>query len=274
VTIAHCGRGVDIVLIGVAVRYRDPLESHFCCFVLKNGIPIGYGPSTVSVGCCELGLNLFPEFRGAEVKFIYPQLTRVLHQVLGAQYFFLTPYGMGEGNPAAIRTGAFWFYRKLGFRPTNPDVEELAQAEERRMRREPGRRSSTGTLRRLSHTAAFSDLSAGQCPPLDLGGIGVRQSRIIATKFAGVRARAQKQGLRVVAKFLGDAVPGRHAPDERRAWEMLAPLIVSLPDLEDWNASDRKRLRRILRRKGEASEIGVDQLVWSHERLRRGLQEL
>ena len=273
VSLLSCGRGLAIALIGVVPRYRDPLESHYSFLVLKNGIPIAYGPSTVSLGCCEIGINLFPEFRGAEIRYIYPQFMRALHQVLGARYFYLTPYGMGENNPDAIRTGAFWFYRKLGFRPTSPAVEQLARAEEERMRRSPGARSSTGMLRRLSHTAAFFDLSDGDCRPLDLGGIGLRQSRFVAESFAGDRRRASERCLRRLARALG--LPGipRLDPDQRRAWESLAPLLARIP-VEGWSQRDKRRLRRILREKGGPSERGVDRLIRAHEPLLAGLRSL
>jgi len=274
VSLLSCGRGVAIALIGVVPRYRDPLESHYFFLVLKNGIPIAYGPSTVSLGCCEIGINHFPEFRGAEIRFIYPQFMRVLHQVLGARYFFLTPYGMGEGNPAAIRTGAFWFYRKLGFRPTSPAVEELARAEEERLQREPGNRSSVAMLRRLSHTAAFLDLSRGECRPLDLGGIGRRQSRFMAESFGGDRRRATDTCLRRLARDLGLPKPPQLEPDERRAWEMLAPLLAMIQGLADWSARDKRRLRRILREKGSSSERNVDRLISAHEALLGGLRGL
>ena len=50
--------------------------------------PCSSRQATIACGCCELGINLFPEFRGAEVRFIYPQYLRALHQLLGASYFF------------------------------------------------------------------------------------------------------------------------------------------------------------------------------------------
>ncbi len=269
-----CGRGLAIALIGVVPRYRDPLESHYFFLVLKNGVPIAYGPSTVSLGCCEIGINLFPEFRGAEIRFIYPQFMRTLHHALGARYFFLTPYGMGEGNPAAIRTGAFWFYRKLGFRPVNPAIEELAREEEERMRREPGTRSSVTMLRRLSHTAAFFDLSDGACRPLDLGAIGLRQSRFIAESFAGDRGQCTERCIRRLAREMGLPKTPRLDPGERRAWEMLTPLLARIPGLADWSARDKRGLRRILRAKGGPSELAVDRLICAHEPLRAGLREL
>ena len=96
-----------------------------------------------------MGINLFPEFRGGEIRHLYAQFMRVLHHHLGVEYFFLTSYGMGEGNEDAIRSGAFWFYRKLGFRAANPEVEALARTEEARMHAAPGYRSDRRMLRRL-----------------------------------------------------------------------------------------------------------------------------
>jgi len=274
VSVQRCGRGIEIALIGVVPRYRDPLESHYFFLVMKNGIPIGYGPSTVSLGCCEIGINLFSEFRGAEIRFIYPQFMRVLHQVLGARYFFLTPYGMGESNPAAIRTGAFWFYRKLGFRPDNPHVEELAQEEEERMSREPGTRSTPAMLRRLSHTSAYYDLSAGECRPLDLGAIGLHESRFMGDTFDGNRSRGTRCSCKQLADALGLPRVPKLAANAKRAWEMLAPLLAMIPGLEDWSARDKGRLRRILKEKGLPSERHVDRLISAHGPLVAGLREL
>ena len=72
-----------------------------------------------------------------------------------------------EVDEDALRTGAFWFYRKLGFKPTNPEIEALARGEERRMAAQPGYRSDRRMLRRLSRTEAFLDLSGGKRRPLD-----------------------------------------------------------------------------------------------------------
>jgi len=62
--------------------------------------------------------------------------------------FTIDPYQLGLGNDEAIESGAFWFYRKLGFRPMDPAIERLARAEEKR-----GRRSSAATLRKLAASA-------------------------------------------------------------------------------------------------------------------------
>jgi hypothetical protein len=50
-----------------------------------------------------------------------------------------------------VDSGAFWFYRKLGFRPTDPEVARLVGREEGRMRKTPGYRSSKRTLEKLAN---------------------------------------------------------------------------------------------------------------------------
>lgn len=274
VWLAAGDRGLQIALIGVVPGYRDPLECHYLALVIKNGVPIAYGPATVSLGCCEMGLNLFPEYRGAEVRFVYPQFMRAIHHVLGAQYFYLTSYGMGEDNPAAIRTGAFWFYRKLGFRPTNPAVEALAQEEEARMRADPSHRSSRRMLHRLSHTEAFFDVSNGACRPLDAGAIGLRQSRFLTHEFGMDRARAERQCIQRAARLLGAPSVKREPDAARRAWSMLGPIVCLIPDLDRWSARDKGRLLRIVRAKGKPSEAGVDRMILAHAPFMDALQGL
>ena len=142
------------------------------------------------------------------------------------------------------------------------------------MRREPGTRSSASMLRRLSHTSAFLDLSRGECQPLDLSGIGLRQSRVIADTFDSDRGRATEASIRRVARAVGGPKTSTTTPGERRGWEMLAPLLARIPGLADWSARDKQRLRRILREKGSSSERGVDRLICAHGPLLAGLRGL
>ncbi len=274
VNLVDCGRGLTVALVGVIPLYRDPLECHYFCFLMKNGVPIAYGPGSVSLGCCEIGLNLFPEFRGAEVRFLYPQLMRALHQVIGANYFFLTPYGMGENNPAAIKTGAFWFYRKLGFRASNPKVEELALAEEERMKAAGRYRSDRKTLHRLSHTSAYFDLSDGRNFPLDLGAIGLTMSRYTAQTFGGNRPIAVRDSMKKVAKSLGAGSLRALSVDEKQGWEILAPIVAAIPDLNAWSVTNKKKILRILKAKGGRSETRTDRLLQNHSSLLAALREL
>jgi hypothetical protein len=267
VTLADCGRGLQVVLVGVVPEFRSALESLFFFLILKNGVPIAYGPAGVFLGCCEMGINLFPEFRAGEIRYLYAQFMRVMHQVLGAEYFFLTRYGMGEDNDDAIRSGAFWFYRKLGFATTNPKVEALAGDEEEKMRADPGYRSSIQTLRRLSHTEAVLDLSRGACQPTDFGRLGVLQSRYIAERFGGDRKRAEVQSAAKVAKVL-------KIPKDGRALATLAPLLCMMPKLATWSAKDKARLAAAIRAKDGRSEIAATRLFSRHRTFRAAIARL
>jgi len=267
VVIADCGRGLRIGLVGVRPEWRSALESVHFFLALKNGAPIAYGPAGVFLGCCEMGINLFPEFRGGEIRYLYAQFMRLLHHRLGVECFFLTRYGMGERNPDAIRSGAFWFYRKLGFVPTEPAVEELARAEEARMRAEPGYRSDRRTLHRLSHTEAVFDLSGGRRRPFDFGGLGLALARRIAEEFGGDRALAERRCAARVARVLG-------LPNRGLALRRLAPVLAMIPDLAVWPACDRRALARVVRAKDARSETAAARLMAAHARFDDALRRL
>ncbi|MFO0980189.1 MAG: hypothetical protein U1E76_00320 [Planctomycetota bacterium] len=267
VHLVRCARGVTIALIGVLPEFRSPLETLVFFLVLKNGVPMAYGPAGVFLGCCEMGINLFPEFRGAEIRFVYTQFMRVLHHVLGVDYFFLTRYGMGEGNDEAIASGAFWFYRKLGFTAANPEVEALARLEERRMAARPGYRSDARMLRRLAHTEAYLDLSNGRCQPFDFGGLGLAQSQFLAREFDGDRALAEAQCTARIRRWLGRRVRGT-------ALGGVAPILGMLPDLASFTAAERRALAGLIAAKGARSELPAARQFARHERLVLGLRAL
>jgi len=65
-----------------------------------------------------------------ETAWIYAQTLRLLQHLHGTNAISVYPYQIGDENEEAIVSGAFWFYRKLGFRSMNPGLEKLAQAEE------------------------------------------------------------------------------------------------------------------------------------------------
>jgi hypothetical protein len=266
VVLVDCGKGLRVALVGVLPEWRSPLESLYFFLVLKNDVPIAYGPASVFLGCCEMGINLFPEFRGGEIRVVYAQFMRVLHNRLGVDYFFLTRYGMGESNPDAIRSGAFWFYRKLGFLPTSPAVEELARKEEARMRARPGYRSDRRMLRRLSKTEAYLDLSGGRCRPFDFGHLGIAQSRFVAEAFGGDRALAEKRCASRIGRLLGIA--------DGRALRNLAPILSMIPGLPKWSRRDKAALARILKAKDARCEARAAHLFKTHPLLEAALRSI
>lgn len=255
VTVLDCGHGLETVLVGMLPEFRSVPESLLFFLILKNGVPIAYGPASVFLGCCEMGINLFPEFRGGEIRTIYAQLMRGLHHLAKVRYFFLTAYGMGEGNEEALKSGAFWFYRKLGFRAENGEIESLARAQEKIMRQRPGYRCSMAMLRRLSHTQAYLDLSRGICRPLDFGRLGRAISRRVTRSFEGDRARTERECTRRAARLLKIRRFAEWSPAEKRAMRQLAPVLCALPGLSAWSAREAHRLVAAIRARGSVGEL-------------------
>ena len=146
----HAGRGVDIYFFGVPPGWRLPLRAYHGGMFFKNGVPAGYVELLSLFERAEVGFNLYYTFREGESAWLYARLLRLFRQILGVTCFSVDPYQIGHENAEAIESGAFWFYRKLGFRPTAPEAVRLVAREERRMAQTPGYRSSKHTLERLA----------------------------------------------------------------------------------------------------------------------------
>ena len=147
---AAAGRGVDIYFFGVPPQWRLPLRAYHAAMFFKNGVPAGYVEVLSLFERAEVGFNLYYTFREGESAWLYGRLLRLFRQVLGVTCFSVDPYQIGHENSEAVDSGAFWFYRKLGFRATDPEVARLVAREEARMRKTPGYRSTRRTLERLA----------------------------------------------------------------------------------------------------------------------------
>ena len=118
--------------------------------VLANGVPVGYGGSSILFKQVNTGVNVFEEFRGSEASYLWVQVMRVYHSLVGCTRYIANPYQFGEGNREALRSGAFWFYYKLGYRPVVPEIRALAQSELKKKQMTPVHRAGIGTLRKLA----------------------------------------------------------------------------------------------------------------------------
>jgi len=221
----------------------------------------------------------------------------MVHHVFGSDSFAIDPYQIGHHNEEGIRSGAWWFYQKLGFRPTEPAAARLMRRELERMARRPGSLSTHATLRRLAESSLV--LHMGR-PRRDIMGIvsvadvGLRASRYLARRFGAdregaakicAREAAARVGLRRTGsgssgrtRGAGGAVTARTASewtaDERRAWLRWAPLILMIPGVERWPAPSRRALVAVVRAKGGRRESDFVRLFDAHRPLRRAILAL
>jgi hypothetical protein len=148
---AGLGRGAEIYFFGVPPKWRLPLRAYHAGMFFKNGVPAGYVELLSFFERAEVGFNLYYTFREGESAWLYARLLHLFRQELGVTAYSVDPYQLGHENAEAIESGAFWFYRKLGFRPADPGVAALTAREEERLRRNSAYRSSRRTLERLAN---------------------------------------------------------------------------------------------------------------------------
>ena len=148
---AELGRGVEIFLMGLPPERRLPLRAYHAAMIYKNGVPVGYYEGLTIFERMESGFNLYYTFRDGETAWLYARILNVMHHFTGATAFTLDPYQIGHENEEGIESGAFWFYRKLGFRPTRLALLKLAEEEEDKIAKRHEYRTPAKTLRELAN---------------------------------------------------------------------------------------------------------------------------
>ncbi len=147
---ADFGRGVDFYYCGVPKGWRLPFRSYHAGMYFKNGVPLGYFEGLSFFEHLEAGFNLYYTFREGETAWLYARTLKFFRERLGVKCFTVDPYQLGHENDEAIASGAYWFYRKLGFQPVTEETERLSAQEEERIHSRPGYRTPPATLRRLA----------------------------------------------------------------------------------------------------------------------------
>jgi hypothetical protein len=272
------GRGVAIALYTMRPDRRGPLDSHVGMMIFKNGLPVGYGGGWPFLGTCRIGINIFGPYRGGESKFLFCQVLRVYRQRFAVARFIAEPSQFGGGNVEGLRSGAFWFYYRLGFRPVAPRSAALARDEFARMQKEPGYRTPVPALRRLAGSdvelvlGGMND-SAGDAGACEVGDLSLAVTAWIGARFRGDRAAAEETATRAVAAALGvKGWPGWPEP-ERGAFRALALLFAQIPGLARWPATDKRALVALMRAKGR-DEFRFHALLERPRRLRTALAAL
>jgi hypothetical protein len=157
---AELGRGVELFVVGLPPEKRLPLRAYHSAMIYKNGVPIGYFEGLSLFERMESGFNLYYTFRDGETAWLYARTLNVMHHFTGVTAFSLDPYQIGHENEEGIESGAFWFYRKLGFRPTRKDTLQLTMKGRREDQNAQGISHPCATLRKLAQSPMIFELDA------------------------------------------------------------------------------------------------------------------
>ena len=269
--------GLSFACYGLTPERRLLLESIYGMLTLKNGVPIGYVLASGLFGSSEVMYNVFETFRGGESARIYGRVLSMARTLFGADTFAIDPFQLGHGNTEGQKSGAFWFYYKLGFRPVAPTTLALVREELRRLSDHPRKRSSPATLHRLAAEYVF--LHAGRARrdvlgQISIGNIGLHVSRLLAARWGADREGAVRECAGEAARLLRVRSFAGWTAGERLAWERWSPLVLALGEVERWPAEARRDLVRMVKAKGGRRESDFVRLFDRHRRLRRAVRRL
>jgi hypothetical protein len=274
---AEVGRGVEIYLWNLPPDRRLALRAYVAGLTLKNGVPINY---IEAIGLCEwmeVGFNTFYTFRGGEAGWIYAQVLRCLCRRMGTTCVSVYPYQLGHENEEAIESGAFWFYRKLGFRPGRADLQRLAEREEQKIAVDKKYRTPARTLKRLAAGHVFYEIpgsDVGAWDKFSTRNIGLRVNRRMARDFGGDAVLMRDHSRRALERILfprSGCSTSSWTPLEKSAFENLALVLADVPGLRAWTREEKEDLVRIIRAKAKRDEMLYLHLMQRHGRLRKAL---
>ncbi|HEV7842568.1 MAG TPA: hypothetical protein VGO69_02675, partial [Pyrinomonadaceae bacterium] len=276
VMLATAGRGLELFVWGVEPQHRLPTLGYHAALILKNGVPHGYSEALSLFERAETGLNLFYTFRDGESAWIYARVLRLFRQLLGVTVFSIDPYQLGFHNEEGIESGAFWFYRKLGFRPIQPKLFKLVLLEEERITRRSGYRTPASTLRRLASGHALYEHDSDSKNVWDrfhMRNLGLAVQRRMGERFRGDAQRLRAASVREVAHALG-VRPDEWSADEQRAFGNWALLLALIPELACWSETEKRGLVNVVRAKAAAQETQYLELLLKQRRLREEIIKL
>ena len=263
---AELGRGVELVINVLPPEKRLPLRAYHSAMIYKNGVPIGYFEGLSLFERMESGFNLYYTFRDGETAWLYARVLAVMRKLTGVSAFSLDPYQIGYENEEGIESGAFWFYRKLGFRSTRKSIQTLTRREEEKITSRKNYRTSAAMLRRLAEAPMIFELDKireGDWDRFQIRNIGLAVQRLMESKFNGDATRMRSYAADFVRHTLGINTVGDFS---------VALLLIR--DLEAWSDGDKELLRRIIEAKSKNSESTYLHLLKRHSRLRKQLISL
>src|SRR5882724_3395448 len=257
VLVADAGRGLRLVFIGIRPDFRLPLEGYYGFLALKNGVPVSYGGGWELFGTLDFAVNVFASFRQGESAFLATELLRAYRRIFGMRTIVMDRYQLGHESAEALRSGAFYFYHRLGFRPRDPAVLRVLEAEQSKIAADRSYRSPIPILKRLAGAEVYLALPGGHREPekrlraTDVSGL---IARLIARDFGGDRGVAVRESTARARRALGVTGWTAWPTAERRAFAQLSLVAALIGDLETWPSVERRRLVRVFRAKGRGSE--------------------
>lgn len=267
VTLHDMGRGLRIALFPLAPAVRLPFDSYVGLVAFRNGVPLAYGGAWIYPGRSKVGINVFPAMRGGESAWFFTQLLRLYHERFAVRVFEAENYQLGHGNAEGLRSGAYWFYYRLGFRPTDPRLARVAAREFARLQARRAYAVPLPVLRELVADGLELTIAPDPVAPTDTAALTLAVQRHVVTAYGGDRPLAERRATARLATLLPRTALRTWSPAQRDAFARWRVALDAISDLAQWTPTERRALLAVVRHKGDADERRHQALLRAHPRL-------
>ena len=249
------GNGLQIASVGMNKPNRLSVESYIGFMAFRNGIPIAYGGGWLFGHRCKIGVNVYPAFRGAGSESLFFEIMRLYYQVYRARQFVVKPYQFGKGNPDGIKSAAFWFYYKMGFRPIDSSIDKVAANEWKKLKKDKTYRTSSTVLKYFTgcNLALIPGESALNLFNADILSEGI--THMIHKKFLSDRSAAIIASRRILLQSTGISEKEIAPGNNEEVWNNWALLYLYLEGHNTWTTSQKKGFIRLIKLKSSGLEI-------------------
>lgn len=265
VEVFEMDKGLTIALFGMMKKRRLSLDSYIGFIAFKNGIPVSYGGGWIFGHRCKIGVNIYPPFRGGDSAWLFCQVMRLYYQRYNIHRFVVKPYQFGKGNMEGLRSGAFWFYYKLGFRPVNENIRTMAAEEWDKIKSDRSYRTPISVLKRFTTCNKewiVNKKSIADPPARDLS---IRITNTIRQQFSGDREKAIREGRKALQIALKPADISK-LNIEKEIWDNWSLLFITLSGSQKWKKNHSRQWLRLLQLKLQGKERDFI-LAWQNSKI-------
>ena len=244
--------GITIALMGMTPNRRHPVDSYMGYVVFKNGLPVAYAGSWILFDSGRIALNVFPSYRGGESLYIFQQILEVHRKVYRLKRFSVDPYQIGKDNSDGIKSGAFWVYYHMGFRPLRAEQKKIAEAEAVKISAQKGYRSPPVVLKKLADSR-LEHILHGKPVRFDATDLSIAYFNIVKNRFNNNRQQAMQYAYPRIVRLLNLEKESRDANLEfiLKNWSIF---LITAEDELKRNKPLCAQLSQILQQKANGTE--------------------
>ena len=201
VTYYKLPHGITVTIYSTTAERRHPIDSYMGYVAFKNGLPFAYGGSWILFDSSRTALNVFPAYRGGESLYSFEEVMTLHQQVYKLKRFTLDPYQIGKHNDDGIKSGSFWLYHRIGFRPIKEMQKKLAEEEALKIKATPGYRTPAKTLKQLANSRMELQLKPTVFG-FDSMDISIAYANILKKQYNNDRKKGEETAFNKLVKYL------------------------------------------------------------------------